>query len=106
MHIQCPSTHFCNSKQRICVQKYAVNRTCARAIQCTSGNCYDNLCRKSCKTDNDCSLTKEYCTTQKYCTSKHCNACIRNAQCADNNCRFSLCVKSTCIPALSALRKN
>lgn len=106
MHIQCPTTHFCNSKQRVCVYKYAVNQTCARGIECTSDKCYASICRKSCKTDNDCSLKKEYCTTEKYCTEKHCYACIRNVQCANNNCRYSICERSTCLSALAALRKN
>lgn len=103
---ECPSTHFCNSQQRVCVLKYSINSTCECSMQCLNGKCYENICRKSCTIDNECSLTKEYCTIQNYCLEKHCKICTRNAQCANNYCYYFYCKTDTCITALAALQNQ
>lgn len=102
----CPSTYYCNTKQHVCQVKRSVNSTCDASTECASGKCHDKICRKVCQSDNDCSLTKEYCTIRKYCQAKHCSACIRNAQCANNHCRLFHCASDTCKTALAALQKH
>ncbi|CAF0902426.1 unnamed protein product [Rotaria sordida] len=103
---QCSSTHFCNIRQRVCMLKYAVNSTCERDLECSDGKCYDYICRQSCESDDDCSLTKEYCTVNKYCNAKYCGMCLRDAQCANNLCEYFHCTSDDCTRALDILFKQ
>ena len=105
-HSQCPGTHFCSMQQRVCVIKRSIAASCTRDIECSNGKCHENICRRSCQADKDCSWTKEYCSNKEFCSTKHCNFCIRNAQCANNQCSFFHCTKSTCLPALAALLRQ
>jgi hypothetical protein len=106
MQIHCPATYFCNPKPRVCVEKAAVNQTCARSVECASEKCFANICRKKCTTDNDCSLKTEFCALERYCAEKHCSSCKRNGQCANNNCQTSICERTTCLSALASLRNQ
>lgn len=104
---QCPSTHFCNLRQRICVRKYLVGTSCAIDRECASGKCHDHFCRRSCNSDRDCQMSKEYCTVfSNVCQMKHCGLCTRDAQCANNRCAFLRCASTNCTAALAALQKN
>lgn len=105
-HRECPNTHFCSMQQRVCVIKRSIAATCTRDIECSGGKCHENICRRPCEADKDCSWTKEYCSNKNFCSTKHCNLCIRNAQCANNQCSFFHCTKSTCLPALAALQRQ
>ncbi|CAF1093297.1 unnamed protein product [Rotaria sp. Silwood1] len=103
----CPTiTHFCNIRRRICMLKYSVNSTCERDLECYDGKCYDNICRQSCNSDDDCSLTKEYCTISKYCNTKYCGICTRDAQCANNRCKIFHCTSIDCTTVLDTLFKQ
>ncbi|UJR09695.1 hypothetical protein I4U23_013927 [Adineta vaga] len=102
---QCTKTQFCNTKQRVCLLKYSLNTTCQSDNECVSDKCHDKMCRQSCRSDSNCSTTKEYCTISRYCAMKHCGACARNAQCANNHCSFFRCVESNCTATLTKLKK-
>lgn len=104
---RCPSTHFCNLRQRVCVTKFSAGSICSNDVECLSDKCFEKICRRSCSNDNECSLTKEYCTTfTKYCQEKHCGLCTRNVQCANNRCGFLHCVSTNCSSALIELQKK
>ncbi|CAF2155894.1 unnamed protein product [Rotaria magnacalcarata] len=103
---QCPTTHFCNNKQRICMLKYAVNSSCEHDLECDGEKCFYDICRQLCVSDSDCSLTKEYCSISKYCTAKYCGMCLRDAHCANNRCHFFHCTSTDCTTALEAINKQ
>lgn len=103
---QCPNTHYCNLKHRLCILKQSVNGTCSSNQECLSDKCYGSICRQGCNSDNNCSLTKEYCTQNKYCARKHCKFCWRNAECANNYCRSNVCEKTNCSTVLNNLFKQ
>lgn len=105
-HGQCPHTHFCSIQQHVCVLKRSIAGLCTRDIECSSGKCHEHICRRTCKTNQECSLTKEYCSSRNFCSSKHCSFCTRNAQCANNQCSFFYCKKDTCLTALAALQRQ
>jgi len=101
---QCSTTSFCSTRERICLPKLSFNSTCDSSIECTSGKCYDRICRQACHSDDDCLSNKEYCTLNKYCFAKHCNICFRNGQCANNDCQYFQCESTTCQLQLDILQ--
>ena len=103
---QCPSTHYCNTQQRVCVIKRSVAGLCTHDIECSSKKCHENICRRTCKVDADCSLTKEYCSNKNFCSSKHCSFCTRDVQCVNNRCQLFHCKQENCLVALATLQRQ
>lgn len=86
----CGSNYYC-----IAGQLKADGQSCTKNTECTSGNCYNNLCcaagQKCCKTWSDCEFSQN-CGTNYYCVEKPKKAngenCTSSYDCQSDNCGF------------------
>jgi hypothetical protein len=102
----CLTNQYCNITRSVCMAKQAINSSCKKDVECSGNECHHKICRQPCSSENNCSLTKEYCTYSSYCEAKYCGFCTRNVQCANNKCSFLSCNINECHKALEALRKQ